>query len=109
MGGLVSLADAGGKSTRGEYLEALASCLGVFVKTPALNLLVTNVQIYLSLFNTGFTYYHSNERVKQLLKLSEDQIRGVESISKLTKKIVDEEIVPLKKQLETLRSKRTFG
>lgn len=109
LGGLVTLADAADKSTRAEYLEALASCLGVFVKTPALNLLVTNIQIYMSLFNTGFTYYHANERVTQLLKLSEDEIRGVESIAKLTKKVVDEEIVPLKKQIDELRSKRTYG
>lgn len=108
LGTLVTLADAADKSSRAEYLEALAGCLGVFVKTPALNLLVTDIQIYLGLFNTGFTYYHAKERVNQLLKLSEDQLKAVKSLAELNKKIVDEELLPLKKSVAEFVSKRTY-
>ncbi|HXH60843.1 MAG TPA: hypothetical protein VNI20_05740 [Fimbriimonadaceae bacterium] len=108
LGTLTTLAQAEDDATKSQYLQALGGCLGVFVKTPALSLLVTNVQIYMSLFDTGFTYYHSKERVKQLLDLSEENLKAVQSLADLNKKIVDEELIPLKKQLDDLVAKRNY-
>lgn len=108
LGTLVTVADSADKSSRAEYLEALAGCLSVFVKTPALNLLVTDIQIYLSLFDTGFTYYHANQRVTQLLKLSEDQLKAVKSLAELNKKTVNDELIPLKKSVAELIAKRNY-
>lgn len=98
---LRELAGAYDSTTKRQYLEALATCLGLFVHTPLLKLVVTNFELYSNLMYTGLSYASARARVNQYSKLSETQLVAVAKISALYKTHVRQSI-ELKIQLEAL-------
>lgn len=64
-------------------LVAVAQLLDVFVQTPTLKLLLTNVNLWESVLYAGLSASVARERVQQLVELSELDLRAVESLSAL--------------------------
>ena len=107
LGVMVNIGEGLDKADKGKYLEAAASALGHFNKSPVLGLVVTNAQIYTGLFETALTYYESKQRVAQLMNLSESNLKAVASLTALNKRVVDKLIVR-KKELQDLELRRTY-
>ena len=107
LGVMVSIGEGLDNAEKGKYLEAAATALGFFNKSPVLGLVVTNAQIYTGLFETALTYYESKQRVGQLMGLSESNLKAVASLTGLNKRVV-ETLVARKKELKDLELLRTY-
>lgn len=90
LGTLRDVAAAYDLTTKKQYNEALAGCLGILVKSPSLKLLVTNVEIYSNLVYTGLNYMETRNRVDQYSELSEEQLNAIAMISSLYQRHVRE-------------------
>jgi hypothetical protein len=88
-------------TTKQQYMEALAGCLGIFVQDPMLKLVQVNFEVYSSLMYTGLSAALAKARVRQYNTLSESQLRAVAKVSDVYKKHV-RELSDLKKQLEAV-------
>ena len=107
LGVMLNLAEGVDQAEKGNYLEAAATALGFFNKSPVLGLVVTNAQIYAGLFETALTYYESKKRVTQLLDLSESNLKAVAALTDLNKQTVEELLQP-KKELNDLLLRRAY-
>jgi len=77
-------------ATKHQYWEALASALSFFVQSPVLKLIKTNAEVYTNLLHTGLAYATAKARVNQFSKLSDTQLKAVDSLTKVTVKHVKE-------------------
>ena len=102
LGLLRDMAAAYDATTKQQYYEALATCLGVFVKTPLLKLAVTNFELYSNLLYTGLSYASAKARVTQYGKLADGDLRAIAKLSTVYQKHL-KEMVELKKQLADMQ------
>ncbi len=98
---LKDVAAAYDATTKMQYYEALATCLGLFVKTPMLKLAITNFEVYSNLLYTGLSYATARARVNQYAKLADSELLAVAKISALYKKHL-RELAELEKELQSL-------
>lgn len=101
LGTLRDVASAYDSTTKKQYYEALASCLGLFVKTPLLKLALTNAELYTNRFYTGWSYKEASERVNQYSQLADAELLAIAKISALYQKHL-RELVKLEKERQAL-------
>ena len=101
LGTLREVASAYDSTTKKQYYEALASCLGIFVKTPLLKLAITNAELYTNLFYTGWSYKEASARVNQYSQLADAELLAIAKISALYQKHL-RELVKLEKERQAL-------
>ncbi len=83
LGRLKEVASTYSSYDQHKYMEAAATCLAMFVKTPLLKLAVTNFDVYANLMYAGLSYKLASERVRQFDTLSEAELRAVASLSNI--------------------------
>ena len=101
LGRLKEVASTYSSYDQHKYMEAAATCLGMFVKTPLLKLAVTNFDVYTNLMYTGLSYKLASDRVRQFDTLSESELKAVASLSDVYVKHIKAQ-KELKKQRDDL-------